>query len=190
MILTKRYLSEISERRDFSDSHLQQQVLNESRQIFISKNEYDLFLSHSYLDKHLVITLVDMFNKSGYSVYVDWIEDTQLDRNQVNKKTSEVLRQRMDQSKGLAYIATSNSSHSKWCPWELGYEDAKKDERCAILPVLETSPSTFRGQEYLGLYPYLEYAPSEYDFFVHDSDNHGYYAVLSRWLAGTNLSRH
>lgn len=195
MILTKSYLSGISERRNLSfSSNSQQQVLNENNQIFKSKNKYDLFLSHSYLDKALVYTLVDLFNKSGYSVYVDWMVDTQLDRSQVNKKTSEVLRMRLNLSRGLAYIATGNSSQSKWCPWELGYEDGKTNGRCTILPVLETSSAAFRGQEYLGLYPYLEYdqvaGSSEYNFWVYDSGNNGNYVVLSSWLAGTNPFRH
>lgn len=94
--------------------------------------------------------------------------DAQLDRNAVNKKTSEVLRARMDASKSLAYVATSNVSQSKWCPWELGYEDGKTRGRCAILPVLDGSLSLFKGQEYLSLYPHIEYERradvSSYDF--------------------------
>ncbi len=92
MILTKSYLGGISEHRNFSFStYSQQEVLNENRQIFKSKSTYDLFLSHSYLDKTLVYTLVNLLNKSGYSAYVDWMVDTQLDRSQVNKSTSETL---------------------------------------------------------------------------------------------------
>jgi hypothetical protein len=172
MILTKSYLGGISEHRNFSFStYSQQEVLNENRQIFKSKSTYDLFLSHSYLDKTLVYTLVNLLNKSGYSAYVDWMVDTQLDRSQVNKSTSETLRMRMKTSRGLAYIATSNTSQSKWCPWELGYEDGRTNGRCAILPILDTPSSIFRGQEYLGLYPYLEYDQvkdsSNYDFWVY-----------------------
>lgn len=195
MILTKRYLRDISESRSFSFSHnSQQQVLNENGQIYKFKNKYDLFISHSYLDKDLVYSLVELFNKSGYSVYVDWMVDNQLDRSQVNKKTSELLRVRMSSSRGLAYVVTSNSSQSKWCPWELGYEDGKTNGRCAILPVLEYSESFFRGQEYLGLYPYLEYAQitgsTKYDFWVNDSDNSENYVILSKWLNGYDPSRH
>lgn len=195
MILNKHYLSDISRRNSLDYSaDSQRRVFFENRQIYSSKTKYDIFLSHSYLDKNLVYTLVYLFNKSNYSVYVDWMVDTQLDRSQVNKETSEILRMRMDSSKGLAYIATSNTSHSKWCPWELGYEDAKTGSRCAILPVLETTSSIFKGQEYLSLYPYLEYEKikdsSEYDFWVIDNEHVDYYVKLSNWLNGQNPSSH
>lgn len=195
MLLTKNYLKGISERRDFSfNSTSRQQVLNENIEIFKSRKKYDLFLSHSFLDKALIYTLIELFNKSGYSIYVDWLIDTQLDRSQVNIATSDILRKRMDESKGLAYIATSNSSQSKWCPWELGYEDGKTNGRCVILPVLESQVTTFKGQEYLGLYPYLEYAQisgsSKYDFWVYDSENKEKYTNLSKWLTGINPSKH
>lgn len=195
MILTKTYLSGISEQKNLSFStYSQQQILNENTRILKSKNTYDLFLSHSYLDRALVYALVDLFNKSGYSVYVDWMVDAQFDRSQVNKKTSEILRKRMNSSRGLAYIATSNTAQSKWCPWELGYQDGKTNGRCAILPVLYDSAYSFRGQEYLGMYPYLEYAKvansSEYDFWVYDSEKTEDYVILSSWLKGYNPTKH
>lgn len=34
-----------------------------------------IFLSHSYLDKVQVLALIDLFHESGFSVYVDWLED-------------------------------------------------------------------------------------------------------------------
>ena len=46
------------------------------------------FFSHSYLDKTLVYAVVDLFNQAGYSVYVDWIEDQQLDRSKVTAATA------------------------------------------------------------------------------------------------------
>lgn len=43
------------------------------------------------------------------------------------KGTAELVRTRIDDSIGLAYVATSNISDSKWFPWELGYADGKKN---------------------------------------------------------------
>lgn len=195
MIITKSYLSDIAQRKNYDFSaYSKHQALNENRRLYEQENIYDLFLSHSYLDRSLVYSLVELFNKSGYSVYVDWMQDFQLDRNQVTMKTSEILKKRMNMSRGLAYIATNNSSHSKWCPWELGYEDGKTNGRCAILPILEDSKQSFKGQEYLGLYPYLQYAlkagSSEYDFWVYNNENADEYVILSQWLNGHNPSKH
>lgn len=194
MILNKPYLSTIAKNEQLNFSSKQGNVLNENRQIYASKSKYDVFLSHSYLDKELVYALVNLFNKAQYSVYVDWMVDTQLDRSSVNRRTSEVLRMRMDASRGLAYVATGNTAQSKWCPWELGYEDGRTKGRCAILPVLEYSSSSFKGQEYLSLYPYIEYTQradsSKYDFWVYDNENPSLYIILSSWLDGKNPIAH
>ncbi len=78
------------------------------------------------MDKVQVLALVKLFNKHHFSVYVDWIEDKQLDRKDVNVKTANLLRERMKQSKCLSYLTTKNITNSKWCPWELGYFDGLK----------------------------------------------------------------
>ena len=200
MLLSKSYLMQQAEMRNIYEyGEGRQQIINENVELsqrFDStqqkmKNEYDVFLSHSSLDKRLVLTLVNLFNEAGYSVYVDWIEDTQLDRSNVNKSTASILRNRMNDSKGLSYVATSNSTNSKWCPWELGYFDGKKDSRCCILPVMEGS--SFQGQEYLGLYPYIQYnkvyGGDHYDFWIYNQGTDEY-IILSSWLSGRNPYRH
>ena len=68
------------------------------------------------MDGKRVMTLVNMFNDAGYSVYVDWLEDPELDRNNVTVYTAAMLKLRMLSSKGLTFLATDNSSYSKWCP--------------------------------------------------------------------------
>ena len=155
------------------------------------EKSYDIFLSHSSLDKIKVLALVDLFNKAGFSVYVDWIEDTQLDRNNVTVDTAKILRQRMNSSMGLAYVSTSNIAKSKWCPWELGYFDGKKKSRCAILPIMD---SEFKGQEYLGLYPFIDYEKNQgkntYNFWVNDPNNKQVYVSLKQWLGGTDPYKH
>ena len=127
--------------------------INESLTHFDSSAIYDLFISHSFQDKDLVIGLKYLFENIGYKVYIDWINYSTLDRQNVTPNTATLIKQRIRQSRGTSYIATSNSSHSKWCPWELGVSDGMKGRVC-ILPVMDSS---FKGQEYLGLYPYLEY---------------------------------
>jgi len=77
-------------------------------------------------------------------------------RDNVTSETADLLRKRMKQSKSLIYIATQNSTESKWMPWELGYFDGFSDGSVAVLPLLENSSSSFVGQEYLGLYPKVE----------------------------------
>jgi hypothetical protein len=117
---------------------------------------YDIFLSHSFLNATQVYILKKEIENFGFSVYVDWIEDKQLSRNNVNKNTARILRERMKQCNCLLYAYTFESVTSKWMPWELGFFDGIK-ERVAILPIeeRETGSNTFKGQEYLGIYPYI-----------------------------------
>ena len=102
LILTHDYLSQ-SLRHSLYESvtSYRQRVINENRQIFEKNNKFDIFLSHSFLDRDEVTNLVALFNKCGYSAYVDWMYDPQLDRSNVTKKTAEKLRQTMNQSQGL-----------------------------------------------------------------------------------------
>ena len=115
----------------------------------------------------------------------------QLDRSNVNKDTALILRDRMNCSNGLSYIATSNSTVSKWCPWELGYFDGKKNGRCCILPIMESQ--SFNGQEYLGLYPYLDYdkytGQNKYEFWVNNQGS-SEYVKLREWLDGKEPYKH
>ena len=194
MLLNRPYLENAAHLSHMDSSDVRNQVFTENSQIYFTKSAYDVFLSHSYLDKSLVYTIVDLFNAAGYSVYVDWMVDTQLDRSFVSSSTANTLRKRMDTCQGLAYIATSNISNSKWCPWELGYMDGKQNSRCAILPVLNSQAATFKGQEYLGLYPYIDYAQIEnsekYEFWVNDPNNPNKYVRLKNWLAGSEPYEH
>lgn len=157
---------------------------------FDEAETYDLFISHSFKDRELVNGIYHLFKLAGYKVYVDWIDNSNLDRKSVTPATAALIRKRIERSKGLAYIATSNISASKWCPWELGVSDGMHSRAC-ILPIMA---GTFKGQEYLGLYPYLEYAQiqgsEKYEFWVHDQQDTRKYIILNAWLNGSKPCLH
>ena len=160
-------------------------TLSESLSRFDSTVTYDLFISHSFNDRDLLIGLLQLFDSSGYKVYIDWINDSSLDRKNVTPDTATLIKNRIRQSKGTSYIATTNSSQSKWCPWELGVSDGMNGRVC-ILPIMNSS---FKGQEYLGLYPYLEYGlpdKKKNDFYVVDQQSSGKSVSLRNWLIGIN----
>ncbi|WP_400194249.1 toll-Interleukin receptor [Hymenobacter sp. B81] len=117
---------------------------------------YDIFLSHSTNDAQKVAGLKLLLEDMGYSVYVDWIEDPQLDRTNVTKDTAAVLRGRMHTCRSLFYAFSEHSGGSKWMPWELGYFDGIK-QMAAVLPIRagSTASDSFQGTEYLGLYHYI-----------------------------------
>lgn len=129
-------------------------ILHES--VKQSAGSWDVFLSHSSMDAELVLGAKALLEKFGFSVYVDWIDDPQLIRSSVNKVSASAIRARMRSCTMMLYAHTLNSAVSKWCPWELGYFDGRKSGNVFILPISTDVRSSFKGQEYLELYPYVD----------------------------------
>jgi len=167
--------------RSFSD------VLFERILALALSERFDMFISHSFRDAELVLGITCMLQDLGYKPYVDWIQDRELDRNNVTASTAEILRKRMKSSASLFYLTTSNSTQSKWMPWECGYFDGLR-EKCAILPILSYSASKFIGQEYLGLYPYSTIQQSVAKtnrLYIYKPDNSAY-ALYETWVSTEN----
>lgn len=116
---------------------------------------YDIFLSHAFLDAEAIYGLKITLEEAGFSVYVDWYEDSHLDRGKITKKTAEIIRKRMKSCKSLIYAITENSGDSKWMVWELGYFDGFRG-KVAILGLTENSGDSFKSQEFLELYPFVQ----------------------------------
>ena len=119
---------------------------------------FDIFLSHSSKNAREVRRLKRLLEKMGYSVYVDWVEDAELDRSNVTPATAARLRHRISRSRSLLVHASEGARLSRWVPWELGYADGLH-RPVGILPVLAESRRTlsYKGDEYLGLYPYVDF---------------------------------
>lgn len=181
----------------FTSEYLKRQssesLILESKRLFSSQNKsnlkFDIFLSHSYLDRDEVFGLYRELTSMGYSVYVDWIVDSDLDRTNVTKLTAEIIRNRMKNSKSLLLAISSNAAISKWMPWELGYIDGNT-ERCAIIPVVKDSTNqySFNRVEYLLLYPYLDRAATiagnQNKIWVNADSNN--YILFEQWMRGSN----
>jgi len=162
------------------------EVLSENARAAASAT-FDVFLSHSYRDANSVgaealLRIKVLLEQHGLSVYVDWIVDRDIDRLRVTTETAARLRHRMDKSRCLLFATSTNSSESKWMPWELGYKDGSS-KRVAILPVVDQRSTMFHGQEYLGLYPYVtraDYVHGVKKLWVEKSV--GTYVLFDQWL--------
>ena len=164
-------------------------VLNEGR-ISDSTKTYDIFLSHSSKDDELIAGLKLILEDLGYSVYVDW-NDNQLNPDNVTLETAKVLRERMSQCKSLLYAFSENAANSKWMPWELGYFDALKKSRVAVLPISQTAKYSYKGSEFVGVYYFIQIAQIQNTYkdalWVYDGDK---YIIFDRWLSGYNPISH
>lgn len=107
-------------------------------------------------DADVIYGVKRLLENRRLTVYVDWIDDPQLDRSRVTRATAALLRNRMRQSKSFIFATSKSSPDSKWMPWELGYFDGFRPGHIAVLPLVQTQGESFIGQEYLGLYPSVE----------------------------------
>jgi hypothetical protein len=181
----------------FTSSYLKSRysssLITEQKQMFsnIDKSQlkFDIFLSHSFLDRDEVLGLYRELTEMGFKVYVDWIVDPELDRNNVTKATAELIRNRMKNSKTLLLAISTNATMSKWMPWELGYADGNTG-RCAIIPISRENLSlySFNRIEYLKLYPYVDRATlknsQDYKLWVNEDENT--YVQFESWMNGSN----
>lgn len=160
-------------------------VLTERMKKQVVISSHDIFLSHAYDDKELVLGLAMILEDLGYIVYLDWRDDPHMDRRNVSSETAEKLRFHMKACRCLLFSTTEHAGESKWMPWELGFKDGANN-RAAILPISRSQTWLYRGQEYLGVYPYVS----------DDNDTNGKrrlwvhrtptcYVNFDSWLAGS-----
>jgi hypothetical protein len=153
-------------------------------------DSFDIFLSHSIKDAEIVLGTLAILEDFGFSVYVDWIVDPEMNREHVTPETAAILRGRMEQCQSLLYLKTDNSTDSTWMPWELGYFDALRG-RVGILPIVQHSQDEFDGNEYLGLYPYVDVADiektGEQILWINRSQKE--YGRLRQWIADQDVIR-
>ncbi|KMZ12179.1 hypothetical protein BHUM_05252 [Candidatus Burkholderia humilis] len=161
-------------------------ILQEAKRSATSASRFDVFLSHASKDAKLILGVKALLEERGFVVYVDWVDDAHADRSQVDRETADLLRQRMRQSASLIWVATDATSNSKWMPWELGYFDGFAPGQVATIPLVDNPGESFKGQEYLSLYPLIgqdHYIGGRKDVFVEDRSRR--WATLDSFAKGT-----
>lgn len=183
--LTKAQVGTIWDSSQEKAKILLTESLREQRTFSAQNKTYDIFLSHSSDDAELVEGLKLEIEDIGYSVYVDWIEDPEVDRSNVTKDNALMLQSRMKKCQALIYAFSENAANSLWMQWELGYFDGIKG-KVAVLPIAKTGKSDFKGSEYLGIYHYVQIDPSDKSnkdtLWIHESYN--CYVHYNKWLSG------
>ena len=134
-------------------------ISNQSKNL----NNYDIFLSHKYTNKFYNFTLYFVL-KYIYrlNVYVDWIENPNLNRKKVSKQTINVLSKALKKSKYLLFFNLNDNSTTTWMAWEVGYFKGL-NKRVGIMDLGDylkgrsnveklSSNEVFKVNNYLGIY--------------------------------------
>jgi hypothetical protein len=167
-------------------------LLKESREALRQPRKFDVFLSHSYADAEQILYIKRLLENHGNTVYVDWIEDQQMSRGDVDARTARVLRLRILACTSLLVANSTNADTSRWIPWELGYADGV-GKRVGTIPFLETDKiqTAYKGAEYLGIYPYVTEEESKRgNLLLWATRSKRTYVKFDAWLKGSDPYYH
>ncbi|MBC8555402.1 MAG: toll/interleukin-1 receptor domain-containing protein [Candidatus Brocadiales bacterium] len=108
------------------------------------------FLCHSHADEDLVKGLQVLLKENGWNLYIDWQDNKMPDKP--SRETAQRIQKKIRELEWFLFLATPNSTVSKWCPWEIGYADHEKNtDNILIIPTRDYSGNWY-GNEYLQLY--------------------------------------
>jgi hypothetical protein len=81
---------------------------------------------------------------------VDW-KDNELP-DAPDKETANKIKTKIQDLDWFLFLATPNSTASRWCPWEIGYADAAKRNETILIVTTTDQSGKWYGNEYLSLY--------------------------------------
>ena len=89
----------------------------------------------------------------------------------------------------LLYAFSENAKNSRWMPWELGYFDGLRNSRVAVLPISTSNNSNVSGDEFVGLYYFIQIhntiGTNEKDLWVYNGTDNVYF---KSWIKGKGPS--
>lgn len=125
-------------------------VLAKSLTEAVANHQQTAFLCHSHKDRSLVIGLQNLLLKHGWRLYIDWLDKALPETP--DETTASTIKLRIRQLDWFLFLATPNSTDSRWCPWEIGYADAVKNHNNILIVPTEDDSGQWYGNEYLQLY--------------------------------------
>jgi hypothetical protein len=108
------------------------------------------FLCHSHQDQDLAIGLQVVLAENGWNLYIDW-QDTDLPE-EPDRESASKIKLKIRELDWFLFLATDNSTRSRWCPWEIGYADSVKSHGAIMIIPTSDASGRWYGNEYLQLY--------------------------------------
>lgn len=119
-----------------------------------------VFISHRHDDlEDLQGVLGFLEDEYKVKVYID-SKDSSMPIT-TSAETAINLKDRIRECDRFILLATNGAIESKWCNWELGFGDANKyPDKIAIFPLKPkgTYDFQYKGNEYMRIYPYIEFS--------------------------------
>lgn len=139
-----------------------------------------VFVSHKHDDLEDLSGLIGFLEKNyNVKAYID-SKDSSMP-SVTSGVTASKIKERIRQCDKFILLATDGAVESKWCNWELGYGDSQKfsSKDIAILPLKRKgySDSSYKGNEYMQIYPYISFYEGNETNTTGGYVNRGYYVV-------------
>ena len=155
----------IFERGHFNSNKIEKGFINESLSetrnfSFKKQTQYKptVFISHKHSDLEDLQGVIGVLEKHGAKIYIDSMDNKMPE--QTSGETAQRIKEVIKFCKKFILLATDDAIESYWCNWELGIGDTHRYiENIAILPIKEkgTYDSNYKGNEYLQVYPRINY---------------------------------
>lgn len=181
----------IFEKGHFRASRLQKSIINDAlneTKTFSTRSAHDttttVFLSHKHKDLEEIeeaVGVIEMLRDLGAKVYIDSMDNKMPD--QTSGETAARIKDVIKYCDKFILLATSKAIASYWCNWELGIGDVHKfKNHIAILPVKEKGElnSQYKGNEYLHIYPHIDYENGSSLYSNGNRIPAGYYVAAPR----------
>ena len=141
-----------------------------------------VFISHRHDDlEDLQGVLGFLEDEYKVKVYID-SKDSSMPIT-TSAETAINLKDRIRECDRFILLATNGAIESKWCNWELGFGDANKyPDKIAIFPLKPkgTYDFQYKGNEYMRIYPYIEFSDGTEKYSNGQQITRGYYVVTPK----------
>jgi len=176
----------IFERGHFDGSMIQESFVMESlneAKFFDYTTDYSpnstIFLSHKHDDLKDLQGVMGILQKMGAKIYIDSMDNKM--PNQTSGATAHRIKKIIKYCNKFILLATDKAIESFWCNWELGIGDTHKySEHIAILPMKDKGKydSSYKGNEYLQIYPSIDYENGTNKYYDGSIIVAGYYVSI------------
>lgn len=181
----------------FNENHFndyKKRDLNESMCYVKFSSKITVFISHKHSDLEQLKDFIGFLEQEfNVDCYIDGMDSAM--PAITSGETADRIKKKIKDCNKFILLATSDAVESKWCNWELGFGDSEKliNKNLAILPMKLDNDSSYKGNEYLEIYPhivkqnygdkYTDGSQIEHGYYVRYKSGSKYYITkLSEWL--------
>ena len=137
-----------------------------------------IFISHKHDDLEELKGIIGFLEKKyKVKVYID-SQDMSMPK-MTSGETARRIKERIKTCEKFILLATDGAIESKWCNWELGFGDAQKYDlkSIALFPLKDkgTYDSSYKGNEYMEIYPHIVYRGGNDEYSSGEKIQDGYY---------------